>query len=233
MIYQNFWGNSVNIAVKNLKKTFVQGDQSLIVLKNINVEFQEGKTYAITGVSGTGKSTFLHLIAGIDEPTKGHVSFDGKDLDKLSANQKNEYLNKMVGLVFQYAHLISELSVLENIMLAGLIAGKSSEECKQKALRLLKDVGLEQKAGSQPDSLSGGQQQRVAIARAIFNEPKFLLADEPTGNLDIKTGRKIVDLILKCQQKWGMGVIISSHDPYVAESMEYIYTLSDGILNVA
>ena len=220
----------MNIAVKNLKKAFIQGDQPLVVLNDISVVFQEGKTYAITGVSGTGKSTFLHLIAGIDEPTGGEVYFGGENLAKLSDDQKNEYLNKMVGLVFQYAHLISELSVLENIMLAGLIAGKSFDSCSKKAFNLLQDVGLEQKAKSHPNSLSGGQQQRVAIARAIFNEPKFLLADEPTGNLDIQTGNKIVDLILKCQQKWGMGVIISSHDPYVAQSMEKVYKLGDGVL---
>ena len=220
----------MNIIVKDLRKFFLQGRDKLIILNGINVEFEKGKTYAITGVSGTGKSTFLHLLAGIDLPSKGEVFYGDKNIDTLTAAQKDLFLNKSIGLVFQSPYLISELSVLENVMVPGMIAGKTIAYCQKKALKILQSMGLESKVECRPDILSGGQKQRVAIARAIFNEPEFLLADEPTGNLDIETGKKIVDLLLQCKDEWGMGIIISSHDPYVAQKMGNVFKLQDGLL---
>jgi len=158
------------------------------------------------------------------------VLFDGKSLASVASAEKDNFLNKKIGLVFQYSYLIAELSVLENVAIPGMISGRSFSACKERALQLLQEVGIAEKADSCPDSLSGGQQQRVAVARAIFNEPMFLLADEPTGNLDIQTGKKIVDLILQCCKKWSMGAIITSHDPYIAQSMDRVYELRDGLL---
>ena len=221
----------MNIDVKKLKKFFLQGEQKLVVLDGIDEAFVQGQTYAITGVSGTGKSTLLHILAGLDDPSEGVVTFGGQDIAKFSESQKDMFLNKSVGLVFQNPYLIAELSVLENVMVPGMIAEEDISTCKQRATLILKDVGLEEKIYSCPDSLSGGQQQRVALSRAIFNRPAFLLADEPTGSLDIKTGKSMVDLILKCCKRWKMGVIVSSHDSYVAQKMEHVFELSGGLLN--
>ncbi len=224
--------NPVILATHDLKKSFIQGDEQLEILKGVSVDFQQGKTYALLGSSGTGKSTFMHLLAGLDTPSSGSVSFAGKDLATFTAAQRHEFLNKSVGLVFQLPYLIQELSVLENVQFKGLLAGKTPAECAEKAHVLLQQVGLEKKAFSKPGALSGGQQQRVAIARAIFNEPAFLLADEPTGNVDVQTGKRIVDVLLSCKDQWGMGIIISSHDAYVAETMGTSYRLQNGLLNV-
>ena len=221
----------MDIIVKGLGKYFQQGQKKLTVLDGINMRFRQKSTYAITGVSGTGKSTFLHILAGLDIPTGGSVLVGDKDITSLSEKEKDIFLNKKIGLVFQACHLISELTVLQNVIMPGAIAGKSIEYCSKRGLCLLHEVGIADKAYSYPRELSGGQQQRVAIARALFNEPVFLLADEPTGNLDIKTGKAIVDLIVQCSKKWNMGVIISSHDSYVAQNMEQNFRLEKGALH--
>ncbi len=220
------------LSVHGLSKNFIQGDNSISILKNVNASFVQGSSYAIMGVSGTGKSTFMHLLAGLDEPTSGHVSFDGQALDAMPAPVFENFLNKSLGLVFQSPYLIKELSVLENIMVPGLIAGKSNSECSAKARELLAAVGIENKADSKPGSLSGGQQQRVALARALCNDPVFLIADEPTGNLDSETGKKIIDLLLQLQRKYHMGIIVSTHDSNVAQQMQERFQLRDGMLHI-
>lgn len=218
------------LATRHVSKKFIQGNQELIVLNNIDSLFLQEKSYAITGISGSGKSTFIHIIAGLDTPTDGTVLFNDVSLQSLNAYDLAQFLNKSIGLVFQSPHLLRELSVIENVMLPGLINGQKKSDCANKALELLHKVELAHKKNSKVGELSGGQQQRVAIARALFNEPAFLIADEPTGNLDLATGKTIVDLLLACQQEWGMGLIISSHDNYVSEKMDEIYTLNQGTL---
>ena len=220
----------MNITVKGVKKVFKQGAQELVVLHGIDVTFNQGTSYAITGVSGIGKSTFLQIVAGLDAPTEGAVYFGDKNIADFTPAEKSLFLNKTIGLVFQSPYLIPELSVLENIMVPGLIAEKPLERCKERARDLLQKLKIEDKADSFPNTLSGGQQQRAALARAIFNEPKFLLADEPTGNLDMQTGKTIVDLLLQLQKETGMGIIVSSHDQYVAQNMERVFKLQDGLL---
>jgi len=220
----------MKIEVKGLKKHF-RGTDTFYVLNGIDACFDQSKTYAITGVSGAGKSTFLHILAGLDAPSEGSIYFDGKDLATLSHSERLVFLNKSIGLVFQLPYLIAELSVIENTMVPGLISGLSVDECRFKALRLLELVGISEKVESCPLALSGGQQQRVAVARAIFNEPAFLLADEPTGNLDINTGKTLIDLLQQCKKEWGMGIIISSHDNYVAQKMDYVFHIDEGALN--
>ena len=218
------------LATQGISKKFMQGNEEVIVLNNIDSMFTQAKSYAITGISGSGKSTLIHILAGLDSPTKGTVLFYNVSLQSLSPDRLAHFLNSSVGLVFQSPHLLRELSIIENIILPGLINGRTKTDCEPRAIQLLQKVELLQKKDCKVGELSGGQQQRVAIARALFNKPAFLIADEPTGNLDITTGKAIVDLLLSCCQEWGMGIIVSSHDEYVTEKMDEIYTLSAGVL---
>ncbi|HML19540.1 MAG TPA: ABC transporter ATP-binding protein [Candidatus Dependentiae bacterium] len=220
------------LRVENLHKTFATGQQILNILQGITATFKQGSSYAIIGSSGSGKSTLMHLLAGLDKPTVGSVFFNDTDITQLNPTKKDVFLQQSVGLVFQLPYLIKELSVLENIMVRGLIMGLDTEECNARALELLDAVCIADKALSNPLSLSGGQQQRVALARALFSKPAFLIADEPTGSLDVYTAQGIVQLVLKCQKEWGMGVIVSTHDAFVAQSMETVYQLNNGTLTL-
>lgn len=218
------------IQAKKLSKDFVQGGKKLNVLQNIDVEFVQGKTYAITGASGSGKSTLLHLLGGLDIPSAGHVLFDSLNLQKIRGAKKEQFLNKSIGFVFQFHYLINELTVLENIMLMGLIQGKPRNEDAKHAKELLEYVSLTDKANCYPFTLSGGEQQRVSILRAIFNKPKFILADEPTGNLDANHAEHIVELLKRYQKDWNAGIILCSHDKAVYGAMENVFQLDDGKL---
>ncbi len=202
------------------------------VLRGISIIFEQGKTYAISGVSGTGKSTLMHLLSGFDKPSSGAVLFNDKNIAHFSSAARTHFLNQSIGHVFQQPYLIRELSVAENVMTPGLIMGSSLLAARPRALELLEAVGLADHAEKKPSALSGGQQQRVALARALFNQPSFLLADELTGNLDKETGRSIVAFLLELQQQSNMGVIISTHDSYVAESMQQRFSLEQGALVV-
>ncbi len=218
------------LSLHSISKIFKQEKASLAVLNSINETFYQNKSYAITGASGVGKSTLLHIIAGIEQPTSGTVCFNNANLAFMPTNVKEQFFNQNIGLIFQLPYLINELTVLENVMLKGIIGKMPHEECKEEAYRLLKQLGLEAKANSFPQTLSGGQQQRVAIGRALLNKPTFLLADEPTGNLDEKTGYELVDLLVSYQQEHGMGLIISSHDSYIMQKMAIKLVLKDGFL---
>jgi lipoprotein-releasing system ATP-binding protein len=216
---------------KKVNKTYIQGDKEIRVLKDLSISFEQGKTYAITGASGSGKSTLLHLLGGIDTPTKGSIFFNDEDYVKMQQGKKEKLLNTSLGFVFQFHYLVNELTVLENIMLMGLINGSSKELCQKEALRLLNHFGLKDKAKNYPYQLSGGEQQRVSIIRSIFNKPVFLLADEPTGNLDATNAERTIDFFLTCQKEWGMGLILCSHDKFVYERMEQVFELKDGTLS--
>ncbi|MFH1644656.1 MAG: ABC transporter ATP-binding protein [bacterium] len=216
--------------VKNLHKNFIQGDKKVEVLRGIDAEFEHGKSYAVNGVSGSGKSTFLHILGRLDEPTSGDVLFDDKSIFKLKDKQRDLFLNQKIGFIFQFHYLIKELTVLQNIMLMGLIKGLDKDTCQKRAYDLLKLVGLTQKAESLPTQLSGGEQQRVSILRSIFNNPKFLLADEPTGNLDEDNAQIVINFLLKLKQDFGMGIILCSHDKAVYEKMDSIFNLHEGKL---
>jgi lipoprotein-releasing system ATP-binding protein len=218
------------IVAQNLTKTFAQGDKILTVLENISVEFCQCTSYAIIGASGSGKSTLLHMLGGLDIPSGGQVWCNNQDIASLSPSAKEQFLNRSIGFVFQFHYLLNELTVQENIILPGLIKGENKAACLQKAKTLLEHFGLEDKAHTYPYHLSGGEQQRVSILRAIFNRPAFLLADEPTGNLDAHNAAKIVQFFLQCQSEWGMGLILCSHDKEIYQKMDKIYELKNGIL---
>ena len=221
---------SICLRAENITKQFVLHRGTLDVLRGISYTFKSGHTYAITGASGAGKSTFLHLLASLIQPTHGVLYVNEQNVALFSQNDREQFLNMTVGLLFQSPYLIKELTVLENVMTKGLIAGIDTCACEKEALELLENVGLSDKAHEYPSMLSGGQQQRAALARALFGKPAFLLADEPTGNLDSKNGQAIIDLLLACKNAWGMGIIVSTHDPAVAERMEIKLEMRDGLL---
>jgi len=222
--------NGAKLCIQGVEKFFLHAGTRVEILKKTTVLFQQGMSYAIMGASGVGKSTLMHILSGLELPSAGSVLFNGHTISELAADEKFVFLNQSIGLVFQQPYLIRELSVLENVMVPGLLSGQSSAECKDRAQELLVQVDLASKRTSKVSTLSGGQQQRVALARALFNRPQFLLADEPTGSLDFNTGKLIVELLCKFQQEYGMGIIVSTHDMHVASAMNQIYYLEDGYL---
>lgn len=214
------------LSVQALVKQFSYAGEQREILKGITQQFVQGMSYALMGASGTGKSTFMHLLAGLDQSTHGMVSYNGSSLTQLSAQQRA----RAVGFVFQTPVLIVELSVLENVVLAGLLGGKSQRESDLLARELLEAVGLGYAGTWQAGQLSGGQKQRVALARALMNRPAFLLADELTGNLDHETGALLIKLLFELKRSWNMGLIVSSHNPEIAAMMDLVFILKDGNL---
>ncbi len=219
-----------SLSMHDVHKSFLKGSIVMPVLQGITIIFNRESRYAITGVSGSGKSTILHLLAGLEIPTQGRVALCSENVDQISTLPSYNILRNHISIVFQTPCLINELTVIENIALKALIAGYNKKEAYKKAYELLDYVELAHAADQPPAVLSGGQQQRVSLARALVTRPAFLLADEPTGNLDEKTGTVIIDLLLMCQKNWNMGLIISSHDPYLASKMDVVAHLSDGKL---
>ncbi|MFQ5721744.1 MAG: ABC transporter ATP-binding protein, partial [Candidatus Aminicenantales bacterium] len=197
-----------------------------------NFELRKGDLVAIMGVSGVGKTTLLNLLGLLDVPTVGKIFLDGQDILSKNEQEKAEIRNKKIGFVFQFYHLLPEFTALENVSFPLLIKGVEKKEALAKAFRLLKEVSLEDKAGQRPNLLSGGEQQRVAIARALVNDPELLLADEPTGNLDWKTGRRILELIQNLHQRKGLSSIIVTHNEKVAQFCHQIYLMEEGGLKL-
>lgn len=218
------------LIVRDLVKNFSRGENQAPVLNKISIMFKQGKSYAITGVSGSGKSTFLQLLAGLDLPTAGTVLLDEQPI--YTIRQKSSIISTKIGMMFQFHYLIKELTVLENAMLPGLIIKAPAETVIKNAKNLLEMVGLSAKINSYPPQLSGGEQQRVSLVRALLNRPTFLLADEPTGNLDAENAQLVTNLLVQTQTEWHMGLIICSHDKSVYQRMQHIYRLHQGVLNI-
>ncbi|MFH1128099.1 MAG: ABC transporter ATP-binding protein [Candidatus Omnitrophota bacterium] len=221
------------IEAKNIHKSYNNGNKVLFVLKGVNLSIDIGKRVAIVGPSGAGKSTLLHILGGLDAPSQGKVFFAGEDLYGLNDTTLSRLRNKKVGFVFQFYHLLSELTVLENVLMPALINKElkmNRSELKNEALELLNHVGLSARAGHFPNQLSGGEQQRAAIARALINKPRLLLCDEPTGNLDSKTGGEIMDLIEKINLQNQMTVVLVTHNIKLAQKLDAVFHLDDGLL---
>ncbi|NHW89010.1 MAG: ABC transporter ATP-binding protein [Archaeoglobales archaeon] len=199
-------------------------------INGITMKIEDGEFIAIMGPSGSGKSTLLYLIGCLDRPTKGEVVIDGVETSELSDDELTRLRREKLGFVFQQYNLISTLTALENVELPMIFRGVPKNERKRKAMELLRLVGIEDVAERKPMEISGGQQQKVAIARAMANEPKILLCDEPTGNLDSKSGRQIMGIIKELNEEKGVTVILVTHDPSMAEFAERIVRLRDGRL---
>lgn len=216
---------------KNLSKGFSQGENSIQVLKNMNFEIPDGEILAILGPSGSGKSTLLSILALLDSPDDGDIIFDGQSTRKWNENQRTQFRGKNIGIVFQQYHLVPYLTALENITLPLVINRPSaSGQTVEQAQSLLAQVGLENRAAHRPSQLSGGESQRVALARALIHQPKLLLADEPSGNLDQKTASSVMNLFFEILRKTRTTTILVTHDPNLAEKCDRSLYLRDGKL---
>jgi lipoprotein-releasing system ATP-binding protein len=212
----------------NVVKIFRKDGAEVPVLRGINLEIKHGEAVAILGASGTGKSTLLHVLGTLEPPTSGQVLYHGENVHNYSANKLAEFRNRELGFVFQFHYLLQEFTALENVLMPALIAGESKEKFIERAIMLLKAVGLEHRMQHRPGELSGGEQQRVAIARAMIMSPKILLADEPTGNLDSANAQNIKSLLLEMNANHGVTLALVTHDRDLASTFARQIIMRDG-----
>jgi lipoprotein-releasing system ATP-binding protein len=208
-----------HVEIQALFKSFTLGGRHIDVLQGVDMSVEAGDMVAIVGASGAGKSTFLHVLGTLDTPTSGRIQIDGQDLTRMDAAALAAFRNKTIGFVFQFHHLLPEFTAVENVAMPGLIAGLSKQDAERRAEGLLNDVGLSHRLDHRPGELSGGEQQRVALARALVMAPRLLLADEPTGNLDSRTGADIHGLLVELNRKRGMTMIVVTHNEDLAARM--------------
>ena len=213
-----------------LSKQYGEGEHAVRVLEKLDLTLRPAERTAIIGESGVGKSTLLHILGTLDRPTSGHVTLDGQDLFSLTEGELAALRNREIGFVFQLHHLLPDFSALENVMMPGLIAGLSQEETRTRAAEILERVGLSARLSHRPGELSGGEQQRVAVARALVLEPRLVLADEPTGNLDPETGEGVLRLLLALNQAMGVAMVVVTHSERLAAAMDRTLRLKHGIL---
>ena len=216
------------VSVRNLRREYRQGAITVTALDGVDLDIEPGEFTALMGPSGSGKSTLLNLIGGLDAPTAGSVVVDGRDLAQMSAGERSKMRLERVGFVFQAYNLIPVLSAYENAEFVLLMQGKSASERRERVMNMLRAVGLEGMEDRRPGELSGGQQQRVAVARAIAGQPAIVLADEPTANLDSKTGHALVELMRRLNEEQGITFIFATHDPKVMNRARRIVRLVDG-----
>ena len=216
------------VVIRDLHKKFIHMGRELAVLNGIDLDIGAGEVLAIVGKSGAGKSTLLHCIGTLDLPTSGSIRMVGQELTGLPSAKLAEIRNRTIGFVFQFHHLLPEFNALENVMMPGLIQGRPRKELTERARTLLEEVGLSSRETHRPGELSGGEQQRVALARALVLEPKIILADEPTGNLDSATSDAIHQLFFETSRRHGTTVIVVTHNVPFAESMPRMVTMQDG-----
>ena len=221
------------IKTENLGKAYPLPDRTwLRVLDGINFELKTGELVAIMGVSGVGKTTFLNILGGLDRPTDGRVYFEGQDLMTKNQTEVAELRNKKIGFVFQFIYLLPEFTAVENVAIPLIIAGMDKNQALSQARKGLEEVGMDNRWNFRPAQLSGGEQQRIAVARALINEPRLLLADEPTGNLDWKTGETIIKLIVEMHRRKGLSSIIVTHNDKIARFCQKSYLMEGGNLKL-
>jgi lipoprotein-releasing system ATP-binding protein len=216
------------VVARDVRKSFQHMGRTLEVLRGIDLEIAEGEMVGIVGQSGAGKSTFLHCVGTLDVATSGSLQVAGEELTQLSSARLADLRNRTIGFVFQFHHLLPEFHALENVMMPGLIQGRSKRDMEPRAAALLEEVGLKERLLHRPGELSGGEQQRVALARALVLEPKLILADEPTGNLDSATSESIHELFFSINEQRGTTIVVVTHNVLLAQSMPRVVTLRDG-----
>ena len=217
--------SSPKLEVQNISKIFEANDSSLTVLDNFSLSLDKGESLGLIGASGSGKSTLLHIICGLEQPNSGKVIVKGESITELNSDERSVFRNKEIGFVYQFHHLLSELSTLENIALPAMLSGKSKDEALSKAQTLLSQVNLVGKEKNNPNQLSGGERQRVAIARSMSNDPSFLVMDEPTGNLDSQNVQSFMDLLMNMISEKDITLIIATHDQNVSSRLNKLLSL--------
>lgn len=220
--------SNMSIEIKGLWKVFETVGGKVEALKGIDLNIANGETLAVVGVSGSGKSTLLHILGTLEHPSEGEVSFSGNNIFKQNDREIAAFRNSEIGFVFQFHYLLPEFNALENVMMPCLIKGIDTDQAKEMAEEILVKVGLQHRLDHRPGELSGGEQQRVAIARAVVLKPKVLLADEPTGNLDMDTGKTILDLLLMLNGDYGITSILVTHNMELANRLNRTIRLADG-----
>jgi putative ABC transport system ATP-binding protein len=221
------------VEVANLEKTYRLGNVTVRALRGVNFTLYKAEFVVITGPSGSGKTTLLNIIGTLDKPSSGKVTIDGEDITEMKDGQLTKLRRHKIGFIFQFHNLIPVLTALENVELPLLTAGMNSSAAKERASLMLERVGLKERLTHLPDELSGGEQQRVAIARALANHPKIILADEPTGDLDTKTGTEVVQIMYEAAKGENASVLVVTHDPVVADRAEKLFEMRDGIITKA
>ena len=218
------------LSVKELRKSFSEGGKEIHVLRDVNFDLAEGERLAVVGESGVGKSTLLHILGTLDRPTGGKILFGGKVLPLDDEAALCEFRNRQIGFVFQFHYLLPDFSALENVMFPALIQGIAPAQAKSEAVQLLDLVGLTDRLSHRPGKLSGGEQQRVAVARAVILKPKMVLADEPTGSLDLRIGEEVQDLLFRLNEEHGIGLIVATHNRQFAKKIGRCVELREGRL---
>jgi lipoprotein-releasing system ATP-binding protein len=219
------------VEIKSLHKAFAFAGRFIEVLRGIDLAIDAGEMVAVVGASGAGKSTFLHVLGTLDQATSGSIRIDGTEVTRLSSPQLAEFRNRTIGFVFQFHHLLPEFTAVENAAMPALIAGLSRHEAEARAVELLGRVGLSGRLAHRPGELSGGEQQRVALARALVMRPRLLLADEPTGNLDTRTGGEIHKLVVDLNREYGMTMLVVTHNEDLAARMPRRLRIEDGLIH--
>ncbi|MCK5648676.1 MAG: lipoprotein-releasing ABC transporter ATP-binding protein LolD [Gammaproteobacteria bacterium] len=225
--------NDIVIDCQNMDQYFDDGTSRVDIFQNLNLQVKTGQRLAIIGASGSGKSTLLYMMGGLDKIKSGKLLIDGHDVSRLTAKKLGILRNKTLGFVYQFHHLLQEFTALENVAMPLLIRGDSTALAKQKAAYLLEQVGLSHRLKHKPGELSGGERQRAAIARALVTDPKCLLADEPTGNLDNTTAKQVYELLIKLNEEMNISLVLVTHDEKLAARMDTVLRLSDGTLSRA